>query len=188
MKKILILSMALMAVSAAPAMAQDSGFEGHVGVSIYDTNEFIGAQARLGYMHDIGNLMIGVEGEAGTAFSDTSETVFDPVIGNVDVDLGLDSNIGIYGVARTNRRSNFGLIGRLGYHSTTFGADLANEAIGVISADLKTDGFAGGIGVDYAFGNDRKNVIRLDATYLDLGDLDIDDGLTVLALSYGHRF
>lgn len=188
MKKLFVISAALMAISATPALSQDSGFETHVGVSIYDTNEFIGGQARLGYMHDVGNFMIGVEGEAGTAFTDTSETVFDPVIGNVDVDLGLDSNIGIYGVARTNRSSNFGLIGRVGYHSTKFGADIANEGLGLLSVGLSTDGFAGGVGIDYAFGNDRRNVIRFDATYLDLGDLDIDDGLTVLALSYGHRF
>ena len=169
-------------------MAQNSGLEAHIGISMYENNDFTGVQGRLGYMHDLGSFMIGVEGEVGTAFTDVSETVFDPDIGNVNVDLGLDSNAGIYGVFRSNRDSQFGLIGRLGYHSTTFDSTVSNNQIGNFDIDLTASGFAGGVGLDYAFGGDRKNVIRFDATYLDLGDFDIDDGMTVLALSYGRRF
>lgn len=188
MKKLLLLTAGFMAFSAAPAMAQNSGLEGHVGVSMYENNDFTGVQGRLGYMHDVGSFMIGVEGELGTAFTDVSETVFDPDFGQVDVDLGIDSNAGIYGVFRSNRDSQFGLIGRLGYHSTTFGSTVTNSNIGSVGIDLTASGFAGGIGFDYAFGNGLKNVVRFDATYLDLGDFDIDDGMTVLALSYGRRF
>jgi len=188
MKKILLISTGLLAMSAAPAMAQDSGLEVHLGVSMYENNDFTGVQGRLGYMHDVGSFMIGVEGEIGTAFTDISETASDPTIGNVNVDLGLDSNAGIYGVFRSNRDSKFGLIGRLGYHSTTFGATVTGNEIGSLGIDLTASGFAGGLGFDYAFGQSRKNVVRLDATYMDLGDFDIDDGMTVLALSYGRRF
>lgn len=188
MKKLLILGAGLMAITSTPAMAQDSGLEAHVGISMYENNDFTGAQARLGYMHNVGAFMLGVEGEIGTAFTEVSERLRDPQLGTVDVDLGVDSNVGIYGVARSNRDSGFGIIGRLGYHSTKFGATVSNNAIGNISADLSANGFAGGIGLDYAFGNARKNVVRFDATYLDLGDLAIDDGMTVLALSYGRRF
>jgi len=52
--------------------------------------------------------MIGVEGEIGTSFTEVSETVSDPDFGTVSVDLGLDSNAGIYGVFRSNRDSQFG--------------------------------------------------------------------------------
>ncbi len=65
---------------------------------------------------------------------------------------------------------------------------MRNQQIGNVDIDLTANGFAGGLGFDYAFGGNRKNVIRLDATYLDLGDFDIDDGMTVIALSYGRRF
>ena len=188
MKKILLITAGLLAFASTPAMAQNSGLEAHIGISMYENNDFTGVQGRLGYMHDIGSFMIGVEGEVGTAFTDISETVFDPEIGNVTVDLGLDTNAGVYGVFRSNRDSQFGLIGRLGYHSTTFGTTVSNNQIGNVDVDLTASGFAGGIGLDYAFGGDRKNVIRFDATYLDLGDFDIDDGMTVLALSYGRRF
>ena len=188
MKKILLITAGLMAVSATPAMARDSGLEAHVGVAMYENNDFTGVQGRLGYMHDVGGFMVGVEGEVGTAFTDVTDTVNDPDLGNVTVDISMDSNAGVYGVLRTNRDSQFGLIGRLGYHSTTFGGTVTNGNIGSISTDLSANGFAGGIGMDYAFGNDRKNVVRFDATYLDLGDLAIDDGMTVLALSYGRRF
>ncbi len=188
MKKTLLFAAGLVALATTPAMAQNSGLEGHVGVSMYENNDFTGIQGRLGYMHDVGSFMLGVEGEVGTAFTDISETVFDPDLGNVDVDLGLDSNAGIYGVFRSNRNSQFGLIGRLGYHSTQFGSTVSAEGIGNIGIDLTASGFAGGVGFDYAFGGDRKNVVRFDATYLDLGDFDIDDGMTVLALSYGRRF
>jgi len=188
MKKILLVTIGLIAFASSPAMAQNSGLEAHIGVSMYENNDFTGVQGRLGYMHDVGNFMIGVEGEVGTSFTDVSETVFDPTLGNVDVDLDLDSNAGIYGVFRSNRDSQFGLIGRLGYHSTKFGTTVSNNQIGNIGIDLTASGFAGGVGMDYAFGDDRKNVVRFDATYLDLGDFDIDDGMTVLALSYGRRF
>lgn len=188
MKKILLIAAGLIAASATPALAQNSGLEAHVGVSMYENNDFTGVQGRLGYMHDVGGFMIGVEGELGTAFTDISETVFDPDLGNVNVDLSIDSNAGVYGVVRTNRESQFGFIGRLGYHSTTFGTTVSGNGIGNIGVDLTANGFAGGIGMDYAFGNGLKNVVRFDATYLDLGDFDIDDGMTVLALSYGRRF
>lgn len=188
MKKILLITAGLMTFAATPAMAQDSGLEAHIGVSIYENNDFTGVQGRLGYMHDVGSFMIGVEGEIGTSFTDISETVSDPDIGVVTVDLGLDSNAGIYGVFRSNRESQFGLIGRLGYHTTEFGSTVSGAGIRDIGIDLTASGFAGGIGLDYAFGGDRKNVVRFDATYLDLGDFDIDDGMTVLALSYGRRF
>lgn len=188
MKKLLLLAAGLIATSTTPAMAQNSGLETHVGISMYENNDFTGVQARLGYIHDLGNFSIGIEGEGGSAFTEISETINDPQLGTVGVDLTMDSNLGIYGVARTNRDSQFGIIGRLGYHSTTFGGTVTNGNIGSISTDLSANGFAGGIGVDYAFGNDRRNVVRFDATYMDLGDLAIDDGMTVLALSYGRRF
>lgn len=188
MRKILLTAAILITASAAPALAQDSGLEAHVGVSMYENNDFIGVQGRLGYMHDVGGFTIGAEGEIGTAFTEVTERFTDPELGNIDVDVSVDSNVGIYGVVRTNRDSSFGLIGRLGYHSTKFGGNVSNGAIGSISTDLSASGFAGGVGIDYAFGNDRKNVVRFDATYLDLGDLEIDDGMTVLALSYGRRF
>ena len=188
MKKILLISAGLMAMSATPTFAQDSGLEVHVGVSMYENNDFTGVQGRLGYMHDVGSFMIGVEGEIGTSFTDISETVNDPDFGAISVDLGLDSNAGIYGVFRSNRDSQFGLIGRLGYHSTTFGSTVTGAGVNNLGIDLTASGFAGGVGFDYAFGETRRNVVRFDATYLDLGDFDIDDGLTVLALSYGRRF
>lgn len=188
MKKILLITAGLLAFSAAPAIAQNSGLEAHVGVSMYENNDFTGVQGRLGYMHDTGSFMVGVEGEIGTAFTDISDTVFVPDFGNVNVDLSMDSNAGIYGVFRSNRDSQFGLIGRLGYHSTTFGSTVNGGELNNLGVDLTANGFAGGIGFDYAFGNGLKNVVRFDATYLDLGDFDIDDGMTVLALSYGRRF
>ena len=95
MKKILLITAGLLAFASTPAMAQNSGLEAHIGISMYENNDFTGVQGRLGYVHDIGSFMIGVEGEVGTAFTDISETVFDPEIGNVTVDLGLDSNAGV---------------------------------------------------------------------------------------------
>lgn len=192
MKKILLITAGLMAFAANPAMAQDngldSGLEGHIGLSMYDNNDLIGVQGRLGYMHDVGSFIIGIEGEVGTSFSEVSETVSDPDFGTLNVDLGIDSNAAIYGVFRSNRDSQFGLIGRLGYHSTKFGTSVSGAGVGNVDVDLTASGFAGGVGIDYAFGQSRRNVVRLDATYLDLGDFDIDDGLTVIALSYGRRF
>jgi hypothetical protein len=153
---------ALLAIAAPVAANAETtwyGNIGYAGVSADDVN--LGAiQGRIGAQF---NPYIGVEGEV--AFGVKEDTV-------AGVDVKLDNEYGIYGVAKLPVNEQFDVFARVGYARAE--ADIG----GTSGSD---DGVAYGVGAQYTF--DGKNGVRADYTKYDfLGDAD------VWSVSYVRKF
>ncbi len=196
----------------APANAQPGAFEISAGGVVFDDSNFMGVIGRIGYTQPVfdNTFAIGVEGEAGFGLSKFE--ISDILVltdGNnnftdvqVDQSVEISDSFGGYFIARTPITSKFGVIGRIGYRTTSFAAQREIEYVDPNvdpeifpessldrfrqNLDGKFEGLSGGVGIEYAF--NRKSAIRFDATYVDKQDIEITEGNTWVSIVYARRF
>lgn len=135
---------------AAPAMAQDSGAYGTLGVKTIEFDSYA-LEGRLGYNL---NQFLSVEGEG--AFGISSD---DDVAG---LDVKEDFTLGGYARVSVPIAEQFKLFGRLGYQYSEFSFDSAG-----LDVTRDFDGLAYGGGVEVALSD--RNALRFDYTKVDYG-------------------
>lgn len=144
------------------------GIYASLGMVAYDTiNDNYGVQARLGYKI---TPTIGVEAEGSMGVIDDNMN---------GVDLGTKYAAGLFAIGRIPVTKNLSGLLRGGYHYTQFKQESAPLVV-----DLKTDGFAYGIGVEYAISH--KDSIRVDYTRYETKSLMSDSDAASIA--YVHKF
>lgn len=144
------------------------GVYASLGMVAYDTiNDNYGVQARLGYKI---TPTIGIEAEGSMGIID------DDMNG---VDLGTKYAAGLFAIGRIPVTKNLSGLLRGGYHYTEF-----KQKSAPLVADLKTDGFAYGIGIEYAISH--KDSIRVDYTRYETKSLASDSDAASIA--YVHKF
>ncbi len=175
MRKVLLTTAAIMAVSATGALAQQ-------GPGIVNN-----AYGTIGYQHmdvegaDLGaitgrlgarvNPYLGVEAEAGIG-------VRGDTIAGVDVDQRWDA--GIYGVGFLPVAENFELLARVGYGVTD-----SKARVGALRVNDRTESWNYGVGAQYFF--DGSNGVRADWTRRDfVGSSDVN--ADVWSLNFVRRF
>gem|GEM_PF-1442310 len=151
---------------------------GSLGATMYDVDsELFGAQARFGWQS---KSFFGaeLEGSIGVRDEDTTITVGGvPLAGN----LGVDTQIAGFGVARIPVSERINLLGRVGYHR----ADLSGEVtdgVTVTDLDFSAEGIAYGVGAEYALG--RKTSVRADYTRYDFDGENAD----AVSLAIARKF
>ena len=88
-----------------------------------------------------------------------------------------------FGVGRLPVSPKFNLLGRAGYHNTEIGVDVVNTTTGTEDkADFSTDGFAYGVGAEYAL--NPLTSIRADYTIYDYDGPDAD----AVSLAIARKF
>jgi outer membrane immunogenic protein len=159
MKFALTTAISLVALAAAPAFAQDTGFYGTIGYGNYGADDAdLGAvQLRGGYNF---NEFLGAEIEAA----------------GIDVNVELENSYGAYAVGRIPFAEKADVFGRIGYVSTEIKA-----SAGGVSASGDDDAAALGVGGDYYFAPNQG--IRVGYTYL-----DYDDSIDVIDVAYVLKF
>ncbi|PHR92895.1 MAG: hypothetical protein COA69_06105 [Robiginitomaculum sp.] len=135
--------------------------------------------------YNIGESAYGVQGRLGYNFSplfgaelEVSTGVAKEFVG-VGSSVGIDYSVGGFAVARAPLGSKFSLLARGGYHVTKFGVTTP-----AISGTVSMDGFALGLGAEYAF--TPKNALRLDYTRYGMRQLGNSTGAA--SLSYVRKF
>jgi hypothetical protein len=148
---------------------------GTLGGTMYDFDgDIYGIQGRLGYQSAS---VLGAEVEGSFGVSDESTTV-----GATTGKLGVDYQLAGFAVARAPLGNKFSVHSRAGYHVTQFGGE---ETTAGVTTDIdidSQDGFAYGIGGEYALGPNK--AIRLDVTRYNVDG----GGLESLALGYSQKF
>lgn len=168
MKTILLASAAAL-VAAAGASAQDAnGFYAGAGYTYVDADgvEFDTINLIAGYDF---TQFLAVEGEALIGLGDEN-------VGGVDASL--EYALGLYGKAQYPLNEQFSLFARVGYVTAEVEA-----SAGGLSASDSEDGFAYGVGAEFAFAG--PNAVRFDYTRYDFEDNAESDNF---GLSYIRRF
>lgn len=163
------------ATIAAPAAAQSvsspswHGSAGYANISTEDSD--VNLDAVTGRIGARFTPYLGVEGEASLGLGDES------LVPGVDVKLNYDA--AVYGVASYPVAQNFEVFGRVGYGTTEI------EASGLGStATVDSESWNYGVGANYFF--DGTNGVRADYTRRDFQD---DNGnADVWTVSYVRRF
>jgi len=205
MKKI-ILAFSLAFSLAATSHAKDEKsvkFEAGGGFISYGESQSIGVLGRANLTIPIVDRAfdIGVEVEGSTSidnlneqggFIDTIDGVPTEVFLSLE-DFGVQDHVAGFFLFRVPLDSGLGISARAGYFSGNFGGSLtteipALETTTVDVLDLDFEGVALGLAGEYFFGSKKKNGVRLDVTWYDNGDLDIDQGSTWTSISYMRRF
>lgn len=151
---------------------------GSLGAVMYDVDsELFGVQGRLGWQS---KSFFGAEIEGSLGVTDDDATVD---FGGVPLtaELGIDTQIAGFGVARFPLNDRLNILGRVGYHNTEFSGEVTD---GVTTADLdfSTDGIAYGAGVEYAIG--KRTSLRADYTIYDFDGPDAD----AVSLAIARKF
>jgi len=154
-----------MAGMATQAAAQDSGAYANVGVEAIEFDAYA-LTGRLGYQI---NNIFSVEGQGSLGIIDDKTEVL-----GLDAEAGLNYSLAGFGKATLPVGERFEVFGRAGYHYTDLGFEVDTGA-GTIDSDVDTDGFAFGVGAEYAL-TDRSG-IRVDYTAYDLGENDDGEDL-----------
>lgn len=151
---------------------------GTLGATMYDVeSELFGVQGRLGWQS---KSFFGAEIEGSFGLTDDDATV---EFGGVPLtsEIGVDTQIAGFGVARFPVSDRFNILGRVGYHRTEFSGEVT-DGVTVADLDFSTDGIAYGLGAEYALG--RKTSIRADYTRYDLDGEDAD----AVSLAIARKF
>jgi len=148
---------------------------GTLGASMYDVDsDVFGIQGRLGYQS---RSLLGAELEGFAGLTKEKETV-----GTVTAKAGVDYTLGAFGVLRSNITPRWSGHLRAGYHVTELSGEVESGGV-TIDADMPTqDGFAYGVGTEYAL--TPRDFIRADFTRYDQ-DLGTNDSVSI---SYGRKF
>lgn len=150
-------------------------FYGTLGGVMYDTDiDSFGLEGRLGY--DSGRIL-GAEIEGSVGLFDEKERISD-----VDVKTGFDYNVAAFAVARLPLSHRFSVHARGGYDFRSLSSEGTDDFGGSAQADLDLDGFAYGIGAEYA-------LTPRDGLRLDLTSYDNDFGASEsVSASYTRKF
>jgi len=141
---------------------------GTLGLTNYDVDsDLIGIQGRLGWQS---KSIFGAEVEGSIGF-DEDDAIVDFGTGPVSVDVGINTQIAGFGVARVPVSKRFNVLGRVGYHNTEIEAEL-DDGVTVIEQDFSTDGIAYGVGAEYAL--TPVTYLRADYTRYDFDGEDAD--------------
>lgn len=148
---------------------------GTLGASKYDLDaDIYGIQGRLGYQSAS---FWGAELEGFAGLTDEED-----IIDTVSVEAGVDYTLGAFGVLRSNLSPRWSVHSRAGYHFTDISGQVSSGDL-TADVDLDTqDGFAYGIGTEYALS--ERDFIRADYTRYDQ-DLGKNDSLSI---AYGRKF
>lgn len=177
--KLALTAMAV-ALAAAPAIAQDTGFYADAGYS------FIGIDTDVdGFSTDVdlGAIIGHVGYNFGPYFGAEAEGAFgvddeDVSVGGFDASLSLNYLIGAYGRVQYPLNDRVNLFARVG----VVNAELEAEATGLGSDSDSETGAGFGAGADLFF--DAQNGVRLDYTRYDIEDLEAD----AFTIAYKRRF
>lgn len=138
-------------------------FYGTIGGVMHDTdlNSF-GLEGRVGY--DFGRIL-GAELEGSIGVIDEKETINDAALGDVQLSSGFDYNVAAFAVARLPLSQRVSVHARGGYdfRSLSVKGTADDGTSGKTTIDL--DGFAYGIGAEYALS--PRSGLRLDLTSYD---------------------
>lgn len=169
MKKIALAAVAVAAMFAAPAFAEDGSIYGNIGYAktqfdvkadVYKhTADFDSITGRVGYRAK----HIGVEGELSGGINKDNWNVLS--VGSVSTKLNYQ--VGGYVVGFWPVANNFEVFGRLGasYSEVKVTGKVSGKTVAGGTKD-STD-FAYGVGAQYFFGSDAKNGVRVDYTRVD---------------------
>ncbi len=170
MKRALILTIAAIGVSAAPAMAETSGFYGNLGythVMLSDGN--LGAiGGRVGYTL---NDSFAIEGEANFGISD--DVIMESGFG---VTVELKHEVGAFAVGKLPVSESFEFLGRIGVVSAELEASLLSA-----SASGSDTAVAYGVAGQYNF--NESHGVRVGATGYGFDGID-----AAIDVSYVVRF
>ncbi len=152
-----------------------SGYRyGNLGVVNYDKDSNVyGLQGRLGYQS---SGILGAEVEGSFGVSDDKETV-----GAITAQAGIDYSVGAFALAKVPIVNGLSVHGRGGYHITEASIEI-DDGVDVVKASDDADGFAYGVGAEYAFS--PRSAIRLDYTRYE-GE---GDDLEAISLGYSRKF
>ena len=173
------------AYAAAPtyrrAQPRNPGyFYGTLGGVLHDTTiDSIGVEGRLGY-HT--GSFIGAEVEGSYGFVDDKDIITTgatPVL----LDHGFDYNAAAFAIARLPVSNRLSVHARGGYDFRKFDVTSIDNTGTETSGDIDVDGFAYGLGAEYALG--QKNGLRLDYTRYENDDISTSDSISA---SYYLRF
>lgn len=175
--------------------------EAGVGLTSYGDSQSIGLTGRANITIPIVDRAfdIGFEVEGGTQIDGAEEGI----VRLVDIDgmteeeflsiegFGVQQHLAGYFIFRVPLDSGLGISVRAGYHSSNFGGDRISEVPRlntreVENIDVDFEGLSAGFAAEYFF--DKKNAIRFDMTWNDVGDLNIDGNRTWSTISYMRRF
>jgi len=142
---------------------------------MYDVDsDVFGVQGRLGYQS---STLWGAELEAFGGLTKEKET-----IGATTAKAGVDYSVGAFGVLRTEMSPRWSGHVRAGYHYTELSGEVTVADV-TTDVDLDAqDGFAYGIGAEYALS--QRDFIRADYTRYDQ-DLGTNDSVSI---AYGRKF
>jgi len=133
-------------------------FYGTIGGVWYDTDiDSYGLEGRLGY--DSGRIL-GAEIEGSVGLIDDNDT-----FGDVRVKSEFDYNVAAFALARLPLSERFSVHVRGGYDFRQLSVEATDDLGGTAEADLDLDGFAYGIGAEYALS--PRSGLRLDFTSYD---------------------
>ena len=154
-------------------------FYGTLGGVWYDTDiDSFGLEGRLGY--DSGRILgAEVEGSIGL-FDDDSAAL---IGGNpVEIDTGFDYNLAAFAIARTPVFNGLSAHVRGGYDFRQLEVTATDAAGNIVRAEDNLDGFAYGVGAEYALS--RNDGIRVDYTRYENDAFDTDS----ISASYVRKF
>jgi len=141
---------------------------GTLGATNYDVDsDLYGIQGRLGWQS---KSIFGAEVEGSIGFDEDDATV-DFGTGPVSVEVGINTQIAGFGVARVPVSKRFNILGRVGYHNTDIEGEL-DDGTTVIEEDFSVDGIAYGVGAEYALS--PRTALRADYTVYDFDGEDAD--------------
>ena len=173
------------AYAAAPtfrrAQRRNPGYiYGTLGGVLHDTTvDSLGVEGRLGY-HTGGIIGAEVEGSYGLVDDkDIITTGATPVL----LDHGFDYNAAAFAVARLPVSNRLSVHARGGYDFRKFDVTSIDNTGAETSGDIDVDGFAYGVGAEYALG--YKNGLRVDYTRYENDDINTSDSISA---SYYVRF
>ena len=179
------LAFGLFAIPAAAQVASDAGPYLSVGVDTLSFDYGL-VSARGGYNF---NEVFGVEGQLGLGVFGENDDIL-----GFDVDADVDVFAAGFGTLRAPLSPSFDIVARGGYFFSQISVE-ATDGIDTFEADADVDGFAAGVGGQFFFAPDRRSSVRVEYTYLDGGngdvdgtDVDLDGGADLFSLSYIQRF
>ncbi|MEO0465904.1 MAG: porin family protein [Pseudomonadota bacterium] len=177
--KLALSALAALAIAAAPALAEDTGFYGDVGYQFINIDED-GVEADLGSIVAHGGYkfseFLAAEGELAFGIRDE-----DVAVGGTDVSVGLNYLVGAYGRVQAPLGEGFTVFARAGLVNAEVEAEATGGGVTVSESDSET-GAGYGVGGEYHFNG--VNGIRVDYTRYDIEDLEAD----AFTIAYSRKF
>ena len=124
---------------------------------------------RIGNMGDNG---VGFEGRIGVGISDDDVSGFDPVLGDISLELEVDTVFGIYLVGQTTTDSAVSVYGIIGFTQADFSGDIDGGILGSDSFSEDESDLSYGFGANFDV-SDKMSLNIEFMQYLDTDDFDV---------------